>query len=149
MADELWTYHSLLGGMERTSALTLIFEVNGTPMSDDYTPEEINAAELFRRWAAKYVDGDGWVSVAWFVEGGGTFEAAPFQRDFESDFLTHYSWPARGAERLNWNRAPIADGQWGSASATKGGFFQEHTGFKPAPFTPRLHVPTILRQAGW
>lgn len=77
--------------MERTSPLELSWEVNGDPISDDWTPEEISAVDLLRLWIERHVPdqsaaeqfGPGMVRISWFVVGhpGGTFELAPFAPD--------------------------------------------------------------------
>lgn len=147
-ADDTWTFQARRSGYVRRSRLALVPEVNGTSISDDWLPDEISAAELFRQWNRRYVKDDGWVSIYWSVQGDGIGETAPFQPAWGEDFLTHYTWPLNAdGERLNWNSLPVLDGRWYS-EGTKGGFFQEHTGWKPAPFTDRVHVPTIVEQAG-
>lgn len=147
--DDLWTFSSRRGGFSRTSRLSLVPEINGTAISDDWLPDEISAGELFGMWRKRFVGHDGMVSIYWSVQGDGVGETAPFQPQWgPDDFLTHFTWPRNAnGERLNWNRVPVLDGRWYS-EGTKGGFFQEHTGWKPVPFMDRVHVPTVLAQAG-
>jgi predicted GIY-YIG superfamily endonuclease len=144
---DLWTFQGRSSGHEVIAEILLGAEVNGTSMSDDWLPDEITASDLFRRWQRKYVGDDGWVDIYWHVAGN-VGETAPFQQGWPEHFLTYYTWPVNAeGQRLNWNRLPVLDGRWYS-EGTKGGFFQEHTGWKPAPFQARVHVPTVLLQAG-
>ena len=146
-------------GYEWNTPLTLIWEVNGSPMSDDYLPDEIEAVDLLRKWADRYEETDGWVSIAWFVESvdltSGVLEGAPFQShrypEFPDmdNFLTVFTWPvdSSNGEPLNWFDLPIEDGAWNERKSTKGGFIQEATGWKPAHFQDRVHVPTLFAAA--
>src|SRR4051794_34865271 len=104
MTETVWTFRSRRSGHERQTRLWLIAEIDGTPMSDNYTPAEISASDLFRRWHDKHVHDTGWVTIYWHVEEAG--ETAPFQEgDWPEDFLTHWTWPVdEQGERLNWNR---------------------------------------------
>ncbi len=143
-----WTFRSQQSGIERTAELVLAPEINGTAMSDDWLPDEIGAGDLFRRWQRRYVKDDGWVDIYWSVSGDGIAETAPFQSAEQEHFLTFFTWPVDAdGQRLNWNSLPVLDGRWYS-EGTKGGFFQEYTRWKPTPFLSRVHVPTVLAQAG-
>lgn len=144
---DLWTYQTRRYGTERTGELYLSPQVEGTAMSDDYLPSEISAGELFRRWRRRYGGRPG--SVHWSVTGtGGTHESAPFC-GYVEDFLSYYTWPVRESDgaRLNWNSLPVLDGDW-SSEGTKGGFFQEYTGWKPAPFQTSFDLGEVLFRAG-
>lgn len=162
MSGTEWTFSSRYG-YERTTVLSLYWEVNGDPMSDDYEPEEITADRLLMKWARKYCPDpsvDPWAPIYWFVSGYGVFDAAPFQREYQpsdpTGFLRHYGWPVdeRG-ERLQWSRLPVVDKLWHPSGhgrhyqANKGGFIQEATGWKPSPMQDRVHVPDLLAAAGY
>lgn len=137
-------------------------------MSDDYLPEETSAEELFNIWARK-VDkndlyskalGKPWVSISWGVwakEGPMGAEYAPFGNELAEDpprenFLTFYTWPidAETGERLNWLRLPIPDKLWRPGQAhNRGGFIQEHTGWKPSAFQQVVNLDVLRSAAGY
>jgi hypothetical protein len=109
-----FTFTSLQSGHPHMKALSLSWEVNGTPMSDDYDAAETDAKELLRLWIKRYYPdekaqelyGAGAVSIYWSVVGDGVQEAAPFQSHpaFARNFLEHFSWPVHSGtdQRLNW-----------------------------------------------
>lgn len=160
-----WTFRSR-HGRERTTPLWLYWEVHGDPITDDYYIDEIDAVDLWREWLRRYpfderseaLFGIGSFAISWFVEGDGTFESAPFQDHRvkpDSDFLTHYSVPRNAAsgEVLQWSRLPVIDKIWRTSdlpaiSATKGGFIQEATGWKPSPLQSYVDVYRLGRLAG-
>jgi hypothetical protein len=148
---ERWIFASRRSGHERTCSLQLGYEVNGSSLTDDYEFADIDAADLFREWRRRHGD-DQWASVYWYVrsQDGGVFEAAPYQQEWPENFLWHYTWPRneRTGELLNWLSLPVVDGQWNAKLATKGGFFQQHTGWKPNLLQPRFHIDTVLMAAG-
>jgi hypothetical protein len=156
-----WTFSSRDSGHTRTSELRLGWELNGDPISDNFTPDEIDAEDLLRLWIKKYFPdagaerlyGAGMVSIGWFIDGAdsGTFETAPFtahvfQPATHEDFLSFYTWPrhADTGEPLNWLTLPVRDKLWTAKRSDKGGFFQQATGWKPAPLQPAVHVPGLL-----
>lgn len=146
----LWTYHARRSDYEVTTDLHLRYEVNGTAMSDDFLPEEITARELMSMWRKRYAKDDE-ARILWLVTPA--WEFAPFQGDRWGDiedFLTHFTWPTHHptGERVNWNRLPVIDLDW-SESGDKGGFFQEVTGWKPAPLQSTVRVSEVLRAAGF
>lgn len=159
-----WKYRNKMSGYEFTSALTLQWEPSGSPLSDDYLPDEITASELWRKWVDQYVarpherDPEryrlGEVPINWSIDGSdaATFEAAPFQRsDFiDEDFTTFFTHPvdAKTGERVNWLRLPVADRGWNDRTCNKGGFIQEATGWKPSPFQFVMDVYLIGKAAG-
>jgi hypothetical protein len=158
-----YTFAHRRSGFVRSQSLALYFEVDGAALSDDYTPAEITPEGLWRTWADRAVDysppppGPGWVGIYWAVRthppewGSQVFEAAPFVPGWEGlgNFLEHFTWPEdQDGEPLNWLALPVLDGRWRKGNAPKGGFFQEATGWKPAPLTPYVHVPTLARAAG-
>jgi hypothetical protein len=159
-----WKYRNKQSGYEFTSELTLEWEPNGSPMSDDYTPDEITASGLWRKWVDKYGTQShdrhpeeykaGEVPIYWSVSGAesGTFEAAPFQRHdyLDEDFTTFFTHPvnAKTRERMNWLRLPVADRGWNETTWDKGGFIQEASGWKPSPFQIVMDAYLIGRAAG-
>ncbi|MFF9982859.1 hypothetical protein [Streptomyces erythrochromogenes] len=150
-ADTEWTFRSLQGGHEHATPLLLSWEVNGDPITDDFTPDEITAEELWNRWFSE-IGKKGEAKIYWFVMGSGTFEGAPFARHnpIGEDFLTYFSWPLRAGtgERLNFLRLPVRDKLWNEKRGDKGGFIQQHTGWKPSPLQPFLDAETIAKAAG-
>lgn len=148
-----WTF-SLKGGHNtRTTALHLGWELNGDPISDDWAPTEITAAELMRRWLRTNPDrGTGLVRIYWYVAGEGIFEHAPFQRSawpwLTQDFLTHYTTPMDPAGRaVNWARLPVEDKLWTPTRGDKGGFIQSATGWKPSPLQPTVPLALLVDAA--
>lgn len=155
-AGDTWKWHSLRTGFEFNQPLYLMWEVDGSTMTDDYLPSEITAHQLWERWRTKLDErgfwhemGRPWVTVSWFVLP--CFEAAPFQRlNPLEDFLSFYSWPIHAitGERLNWNRLPVPDQRWTPDQGDKGGFIQEVTGWKPSPLQPAVDVEVLAASAG-
>lgn len=45
-----WKFKNLRSGYEREGMLMAYWEVHLDPMSDDYTPQEVDARELFHKW---------------------------------------------------------------------------------------------------
>lgn len=132
-------------GFERRGRLWLSWEVNGDTISDDYTPDGIDAAGLWREWRRRY-PGDT-QRIHWSVAGdGGIFEAAPHCNDGMSDFLTYFEWPEdeRG-NPVNWMALPVENKRWTTRRADKGGFIQEFTGWKPSPLQRVMDVAPIER----
>ncbi|MEE4598192.1 hypothetical protein V2J94_41215 [Streptomyces sp. DSM 41524] len=94
--------------------LVLHWEPNGSPLSDDYLPEEADALKLWRRWVDECADRAHWdwpalyrpgeVPILWSVTTPkvvGVFEFAPHAVDrrgaaaprIRENFLTHYTDP--------------------------------------------------------
>ncbi|MFJ3601116.1 hypothetical protein ACIPRU_32135 [Streptomyces sp. NPDC090126] len=70
--------------------------------------------------------------------------------DFHEDFLTHFTLPVHSVtgETLNWLRLPVLDREWSQAAASRGGFIQQATGWKPSPLQPTMDVRQIGAAAG-
>lgn len=145
--------------VERTGDLTLYWEANGDPVSDDYYSDDTSARELWRIWRKRYpVDeraeerwGKGAVRISWFV-GGEVFEAAPHAinlSDYDPEtFLDTFTTPidVTTGEPIQWTRLPVEDKLWNENRADKGGFIQEATGWKPSPLQP-VFWPDQLAEA--
>lgn len=120
-------------------------------MSDNWLPDEIDAHELMQLWMNTY-GRERYVSIYWSVWP--VHETAPMQsrRIFADgdDFLSYHSWPvhARTRQPLNWNTLSVLDGAWTATEGTKGGFFQQVTGWKPAPLQPYVDLHQVLAAAG-
>ena len=158
-----WTWSSHRSGHTWTEELVLYAEPDCSAMSDDYTPDEADARELWRWWVDGYVvkysqrhpgNRPGLMPIYWSVTlptATGVFEAAPFtNHGLSQDFLTHYTHPvnAETGERLNWVRLPVLDRAWNATAADKGGFIQEATGWKPSPLQSTMDVVQIGCAAG-
>ncbi len=87
--ERRWRYRRRRAGTEVVSALELRWELDFDPITDDYTPEEIGAVELWHTWVKKIRDrssydsqlGVPWVPIWWFVQDAEARidERAPFQ----------------------------------------------------------------------
>jgi hypothetical protein len=128
------------------------WEVDLSAISDNYTPDEITAEELFFIWAEKAIKHypDGLIPIYWSVRGfpKGISEAMPFQYLEGSDFLTYFSYPIRvdTGKPLNFADLPIIDKYWNTSKADKGGFIQEFLKWKPSPFQSHFYLPSFLKQ---
>lgn len=129
----------------RRGPLSLVWEASCDPISDDYTPEDMSAAELWREWRRRY---PGEVKeVHWFVHGDdGVFEAAPGFELGLHGFVDSYAWPhyANGTP-ARWADLPVVDKLWRPGRADKGGFIQEHTGWKPSPLQRTMDAALLDR----
>ena len=154
-----WRIGSRRNDFQWTGPLVAYWELDHDPISDDYTPDEISAEDLFDRWVDKVKRSypSGLVPIYWFVDspGHGKFERMPFQQPTSSgrqleDFLTFYSWPvnAKTGEPLNWLTLAVADKRWTSRRGDKGGFIQEVTGWKPAVLQPFVYLPSLMSTRG-
>ncbi len=151
----VWRVSSLHSDYEWEGVLVAYWEAELDPISDDYTPRESDARELFHMWEKrvreKYLNG--LVPIHWFVEcrEQGKFNCMPFQFNHFpqyslEDFLFFFTWPVSSATggRLNWLTLPVADKLWNSRRADKGGFIQQATGWKPAILQPYLYLPALV-----
>jgi len=133
------------------------WEVSLDPISDDYTPDEISAYDLFYEWVEqikkeKKEYQNGLIPIHWSIDirDMRPFAAMPFQYDFYNngrgkdmlDFLTIFSWPINITtnEPLNWFKIPVIDKSWRVDKADTGGFIQEATGWKPSILQPYIHL---------
>jgi hypothetical protein len=155
-----WRVRSRRSDFEWQGILVADWEVHYDPISDDYTPDEISAADLLAKWVEK-VRADyptGLIPIYWYVScpSKGEFERLPFQYDhhphlgYEKDFLTFFTWPksVKSGEQLNWNTLPVIDKLWNAKSANKGGFIQQATGWKPSIYQPFVYLPALLKAGG-
>lgn len=159
-----WKFRTLDSGHEWECVLVAYWEVSLDPISDDYTPQEIDARGLFRKWEARVRKNypNGLTPIYWFVDCEGkeysTFEGMPFQFEhvagsLSKNFLSFFVWPtnAETGEPLNWLTLRVADKLWSSKHADKGGFIQEATGWKPSILQPYVYLPALssaLRNSG-
>jgi hypothetical protein len=159
----MWIFHNNETGTEFKVELHLDWEVNGAALSDNYTPRDVGARDLWNTWFEAYGRrphtklGAGWATINWSVSGPASsaiFEAAPFVYNdagtTNESFLDYFSWPVheQTSERLQWSALPVLDKRWTLEQADKGGFFQEATGWKPSPYQPLIHLPSLAQAAG-
>jgi hypothetical protein len=140
-----WHFKSKSSGVDYAIELALRWEVSGDPITDDYSPDEIDASEIWAMWRQQYPEDS--AEVHWLVVGehiGAEF--VPFvDRAFsDENFLTFYTWPVdEDGNRLRWLDLPVLDKLWREGDAEKGGFIQEFTGWKPSPFQQHMDVALI------
>lgn len=152
-----WKCINIKTGLEVEGELVAYWEAALDPISDDYTPKEISAIELFHIWEKRVIKAypNGLIPIYWFVDykgkSVGTFEGLPhqfehFSRQNRDNFLTFFTWPedTKSGERVNWLTIPVKDKLWNSAQWDKGGFIQEATGWKPAVFQPYVFLPSLI-----
>jgi len=150
----IWQVQSRSSNYQWEGELRAEWEVDGDPISDDYTPDEITAEELFDLWVDK-VKGkyaNDLIPILWLVScrEQGKFEFMPFQhQDYElkENFLTHFSWPINKntREKLNWLSLPVEDKLWNDKRCNKGGFIQQATGWKPGILQPYVYLGSLLQ----
>lgn len=129
----------------RRGPLSLYWEVSCDPISDDYTLEEASAADLWREWRRRY-PGDV-KQIHWFVQSDdGVFEAAPGSEMGSRGFVSFYAWPHYANGTLaRWTDLPVVDKLWRPGRLDKGGFIQEHTGWKPSPLQSVMDAALLDR----
>jgi hypothetical protein len=152
----IWKVNSKTTNYQWEGVLVAYWEVSLDTISDDYTPQEIDAQTLFKKWVKlvhlKYPNG--LIPIHWFVEQPGRtqtefmpFEFKHYPTLMNENFLTFYNWPVNSltGERLNWLELPVIDKFWNSTYAEKGGFIQEATGWKPSILQPYVYLPTLTQ----
>jgi hypothetical protein len=155
-----WRVQNLRTGAAWEGPLCAYWEVESDPISDDYSPDEISAQDLLRKWAARVSEKhpSGLIPIQWFVESreAAKFNSMPFTYDhFEGKykvetFLDFFGWPENAVtgEPLNWMKLPVLDKGWTTRQASKGGFIQEATGWKPAVLQPFVYLGSLLHATG-
>jgi hypothetical protein len=149
-SSTIYRFQNRRRGFEQTARLVAYWEVTLDPVSDNFTPEDTDAGELFSMWVEKVRDehADGLIPIYWSVqsEPAGVYETMPFQfRKFDEDFLTFFTWPVDVTtnEPLNWIELVVVDKLWRKGRADKGGFIQEVTGWKPSILQPLVYLPSL------
>jgi len=154
--SNIWTASSLKTNYTWHGALEAYWEVSFDPISDDFTPDDMSATELFEMWVDKVSQKypDGLIPILWCVTSrdAGKFEFMPFQfqnNPLPFNFLTYFTWPVHKetGEQLNWLELPVIDKFWNHQVADKGGFIQEVTGWKPGILQPFVYLPSLLESA--
>ena len=157
--ERRWCFTTLDRGIELVSPLWLYWEARNDFITDDYAPETATPAELWSAWrnhletAGAWAEplGAPWVDIYWGVRGEAKAERAPFQaaNADQPHFLSYYSWPVAedSGEALNFLRLPVVDKLWRVGEPDKGGFIQEHTGWKPSAYQPYFSLAQFY--AAW
>ncbi len=154
-----WTVRHRWNDFEKKLIPEAHWEVDFSSMSDEYTPEEISAEDLFSRWTEevgkKYEDG--LVGIYWmysFRSADGCSDGPyhmpgqhnPWGLDVGKDFRESYYWPEdEDGNLLNWLELPVADMQWNADWTDKGGFIQEVTKWKPSVLQPYVYLPSLTQ----
>lgn len=157
--ENIWKVRSRRRDFEWSGELLAYWEAHLDPISDDFTPAEISAVDLLRRWTEQVEEkfSNGLVPIYWSVHSPSQakFERMPFQFCHlpgppRKDFLTYFTWPENAVtgECLNRLTLPVVDKLWNEKRADKGGFIQEATGWKPSILQPFVYLPAILKAAG-
>lgn len=141
--------------IESVGTLKVYWELNYSSISDDYTPDEISAKKLFKRWASLVWQKhpDGLVHILWTIDVRGNhssnMEFMPFQYfPFENkpkDYFDYWSNPidCETDKPLDWLSLPVPDKFWNSKRDDKGGFIQQATGWKPSILQPYVYLPSL------
>lgn len=152
-----WKFCNRQTGEETLGELEAVWEVSLDPISDDYTPSEIDSHDLFNLWVEQVETKhpEGLIPIFWFVHVKGksisTFEWMPFQFEHLPDipqetFLSFFTQPVHPetSQPLNWLTLSAIDKLWNAHRSDKGGFIQEATGWKPSVLQPYVYLPTLM-----
>jgi hypothetical protein len=140
--------------------LRLIYEVNGSSISDNWYPHELSAQGVWSQWR-KWIDRhneyqrdpERVIPISWYVTSPDVahFEAAPFTTTCDDDcnWLTHYTWPVNEVTLapVSWTRITIEKCHWSEFGASKGGFIEELTGWRPSALQQSVSVTHLERAA--
>ncbi len=149
----LWRVKNLKSGHEWEDVLIAAWEVALDPISDDYTTEEMNAYDLFMLWVEQVQKHhpNGLIPIYWSIQcpEQGLVEAMPFQiqRASNKNFLSFFTHPVNPetGERLNWLTLSVKDKFWQPGRASKGGFIQQATNWKPSILQPYVYLPALTQ----
>ncbi|WP_331756476.1 hypothetical protein [Streptomyces microflavus] len=96
-----WTYSSKQSGYTHTEELALVAEPSGTTLTDDYSPDEVGAHDLWKRWVDQHADAlhkewpdqyrPGEVHITWGITGpdrNAVSEYAPHARRYPEPRLS-------------------------------------------------------------
>lgn len=144
----------------REDYLHAYWELDGDPISDNYTPEEIDAKSLFHLWARSIRErhDDGKIPIYWFVVGEcicESFPGAPLfkvpefiaRQEVEDGFLRYFTTPIEieTGEPIRWTQLYVVNKFWNHKRADKGGFIQSATGWKPHILQPYVELDYLIR----
>ena len=137
-------------GRPRRTRLWAHWEISLAPIY--YNPQETTAEELLHDWAARASESypNGIVPILWLVDGEDfKVEFLPgtmIDPEYRKDFLSYYTDPRRTdtGELLRWIDLPVPDGDYNHEMASKGGYIQEATGWKPSVFQALVLIDHLL-----
>jgi hypothetical protein len=141
---------STLNNFTWEGPLWLYWEVEGDPITDEYTPRDVSARELWRMWKGRY-GLEGTAQISWFIHGPGFAEWAPVGNGeptsvWAQDYYSSFAHPVDAAGHpVPWLSLPVVDKLWNDNRADKGGFIQQATGWKPSVFQAVMDVDVIER----
>ena len=170
ITDETWAFTDRYGRDRTGLRIALYWEAHGDPITDDYTPEDIDAFELLRMWL-KYVGSTDialyglpkeQVPIFWYLRFSPSpdFGGAPFCEMSKilakahgwcvENFFTYFDWPTseQTGEPINFLTLPVADKLWNHRQANKGGFIQEALQWKPAAYQSSFNPWALAKAAG-
>jgi hypothetical protein len=124
-------------GHPRVGHMCAHYELWYDPITDDYSPQDISARDLYQQWRKHVVNsryGD-FIPIIWFVSGPGIFESHPlYEHDYKQDgYDDHFTEPQRtDGQHFDWDDLPIIRKRWNTNDkVVKGGFVEELTGWRP------------------
>lgn len=142
-----WTFESLRSGMQRTTDLWLMPELDYSAVLDDWGHLDGEGqleeyADYVKSQHPEWIEENA-VPILWSIAGRATFESAPFQTGGfgreanRQDFLSFYTWPWDQAtgEQVNWFKLPIRH---------RFPEFADALGWTPAPLQPTCPLLSIL-----
>lgn len=148
--ENSWNFTSNYSLVTRSrEPLLLGWFLDEESLSDNYTPDDLSAIELFDKWLEVVGEAE-YLPIHWMEMSTG--EAAPFQDDPDhaEDFLSFWTWPTHAVTGapVRWMSLPVMEKAWRPDQSDTGGFIQEVTGWKPSPLQRTVHLPTLLRGIG-
>jgi hypothetical protein len=124
-------------GHPRVGHMCAGYELWYDPITDDYSPNDISARDLYQQWRKHVVNsryGD-LIPIIWFVSGPGIFESHPIYQhvDNRNGYDDHFTEPQRtDGQQFDWDDLPIIRKRWNTNDkVVKGGFVEELTGWRP------------------
>ncbi len=151
--SQKWKFYNTHNNKELTSELIAYYQLQDDSITDGHTPEDITAYDLFSMWVNRIEEKcpNQLISISWGFYLSQSYENIPYQFPHEGyeeteNFLKYFTWPVDNTtgKKLNWLSLPVADKQWNSKGADKGGFIQEITNWKPSILQPFVYLPTLL-----
>ena len=134
--------------------LCFVYQVEGSSISDNFTPGKCSPVVLWHGWVESMKKYDlTRVPIHWFIQSemAGIFEAARGLSRWEpKDGTLHRRWVddfdqpryLNGAP-FRWLDLPVLDQGWSRETHSSGGFIQELTGWKPSPLQPVVNALQI------
>ena len=125
-------------GHPRVGHMCAHYELWYDPITDDYSPKDTSARDLYERWRKHVVNSDRYddmIPIYWYVSGPGLFESHPYlSHSYKLDgYDEHFTDPRRtDGQKFDWDDLPIIRKRWNTdEKVVKGGFVEELTGWRP------------------